>query len=398
MLAAAEVAIPILTIAVCVLLAIGLANPVLLWRLMPFLSADEPNRKRPSLILGTLLIGLIAIDGVILAQPSFDVSVPAATQVIAGESTGLKVAVENSGIRQGTYRAEYALDGVRQSEVAVQVPGSDTRYLMLDLPIGLTAGSHTILLGDTTLSIRALRPAAFSVTSLTSDTRLAKTGERVTVVASVLNTGEVSGEFDGVLKADGRRWDAQPTTLGPGEEQTLAYTYRSARQAKHYLCLGDKTCSQIVVRPLRFENGHFLCRDANGGEGTLEIKNGNRIGGVVVLTRQSGGRLPVVACYVAPHQSFTIAGIPDGRYWIYYTLGRDWNTYTDGFLETKKRARFQGPADYSTKTWTNYWNDSMYRYSQGHVQYTRYSITLNPVLGGTGRTEDVSENAFPRVH
>jgi len=40
----------------------------------------------------------------------------------------------------------------------------------------------------------------------------------------------------------------------------------------------------------------------------------------------------------------------------------------------------------------------MYRYTQGHVQYTRWRVTLHGVPGGNARTADVAQNDFPRVH
>ena len=42
--------------------------------------------------------------------------------------------------------------------------------------------------------------------------------------------------------------------------------------------------------------------------------------------------------------------------------------------------------------------DSMYRCTQGHVRYSGWKISLNPVVGGTARTQTVSEGEFPRVH
>jgi hypothetical protein len=398
MLSIALVVVPFLVLVAGVLLLVGAVSPGRLRRIAPFLGDGPPARKRALLVFAPVFVALLAIEGVLLAQPRFETSLPEGHRVVAGESAGIAVAVKNTGLSDGDFVAPYVLDGVDQSDVSVRVPGSQTAAVTLPLPDDLEPGRHTILVGDTSFAIMALRPAAFSVSSLTSDTRLARTGERVTLTATVMNTGEAPGEFGGVLKADGRRCDAQPTTVGPGEQQTLTYTWRSSRQGKHMLRLGDARCAQIVVKPVHYENGHYLRRSASGGDGVLQVKNGNRVDGVVVLTRQSDRKVPVIACYIRARQSFKVTGIPDGKYWIYYSLGRDWNTYTDGFIEVQDRGRFSDLAKYTTTTWTTSWSDADYVYTQGHVRYSGWKITLNPVVGGTARTETVSESAFPRVH
>lgn len=160
----------------------------------------------------------------------------------------------------------------------------------------------------------------------------------------------------------------------------------------------DRRAQYGEVRDYLPQNGHYIVRKASGGRGVMNVKNGNRTDGVVVLTRTSSRRAPVIACYVRGRRSATITGIPDGKYWVYYTLGRDWNTYTDGFFSTGERGVFSDPCAYSTSSYTTSWSDSMYRYTQGHVRYTNWSITLNPVIGGNARTSSVSQNEFPRAH
>jgi hypothetical protein len=388
--------ISLIALVVLVLLVIGAVSPSRLRRILPF--AGRAFSMKLTLVgLAVIFGALLAVVAVLFSLPRFSSSLPEGDPVIAGESTGITVAVTNAGLRGGVFSSDYAIDGVRQTAVSQYVPGRETHHVVLPLPDDLEAGEHSILVGGARYAIVALRPAAFSVTSLETDTELARTGERVTVTATVKNTGEVPGEFDGVLKADGREYDAQPTEIGPGEQRTLEYVYRSRRQAKHRLSLGDATCSQVVVRPVRYANGHFLRRKVSGGRGVLEVKNGNSGDAVVVMTRNKSRRSAVIACYVAARRSVTISGIPDGRYWIYYTIGKDWNTYTDGFIETHERGRFSDGATYSTKSWTTSWSDARYRYTQGHVRYTRWRISLNRVKGGTARTLPVGEGAFPKV-
>lgn len=391
-------AVALLLVVAVIMVIVGLASPGIVARIIPWVGRPAPSRKRVALMLGTVVAGLAVAQGVLLALPNFDVGLPDGSRVVAGEATGIRIGIKNSGITAGNYASVYSLDGIKQSDVAVRVPGGQTAEMNVPLPTSLTPGPHTVVVGDASFEVSALRPAAFSVTSLEPDLEMAKTGQRVTVSADVINTGEAPGEFGGELLVNGRRYDAQPVTIEPGSEESLQFTFRSHRQGKNRLRIGDASCSLVVVKPMHYANGHYLWRRASGGRGLLKVKNGNGVDGVVVITRSSARKVPAIACYVGARRSCTISGIPDGKYWIYYSLGRDWNTYTDGFLTTKKRGVFRSPCKFVTSTWTTSWSDSMYRYTQGHVQYSGWRITLHGVPGGNARTEDVAQNDFPRVH
>lgn len=128
------------------------------------------------------------------------------------------------------------------------------------------------------------------------------------------------------------------------------------------------------------------------------MKNGNSMDAVVVLTRTSAPRKPVISCYLRARRSFTVTDIPDGSYRVYYAIGKDWNTYTDDFLTVAERRRFDDVCKFTTRTWTTSWSDSAYRYTQGHARYTVWRISLNPVAGGKGHTSSAPENKFPKAH
>jgi hypothetical protein len=397
MLDIAIVVVALLALVAAVLLAVGLLKPSGVGRVIPG-AARPTTRRTAGFVFGAVLAALIVALGVLLALPNYEVTLPDGDRVVAGESTGVRLGFSNSGLAAGSYSAAYSLDGILQTQVVVNVPGRQTAELAVPLPSDLAPGPHTVVVGSDSFQIVALKPAAFSVTTFDTDVKIAKTGQRVNVTAAVMNTGEVAGEFDGELLVNGRKYDMQPIAVDPGTEEALSYTFRGRAQGKNRLRLGDARSTLVVVKPIHYPNGHYLRRVASGGHGVLSVKNGNRVDGVVVLTRTSARKVPVIACYVRARQSFTIEGIPDGSYWMYYALGRDWNSYTDGFLTSTERGYFRSPAKFTTSTWTTSWTDSMYRYTQGHVRYSGWRITLNPVAGGTARTTSVGQNDFPRVH
>lgn len=390
--------VAILVVVAVVLLAIGLASPRVLGRVIPWVRRPSPSRKRVALALVPALVVVLVAEGVLVSLPRFKVTLAAGNKVVAGESTGLKIDLANTGLATGTYSAVYALDGLKQSEVTARVGGGEKYEMSVPLPAALAPGRHKVAVGVAQFDVVALKPAAFSVTSFTTDTSLAATGQNIAVTAEVTNTGEAPGEFAGELFVDGSRYDARPATLGAGKHQQFVFAFTSQAQGTHSLRMGDATQSVVVVRPVRYANGRYLRRKAAGGHGILQIKNGNNLDGVVVLTRSIAFKVPVIACYVRANSSFTVTSIPDGTYWIYYSLGSDWNTYTKGFLVCTQRSRFSTAMKFTTSKWTSSWTTSAYRYTQGHVRYTQWRITLNPVAGGNAQTAEIDPSAFPQVH
>jgi hypothetical protein len=391
------VTVGVLALLAVVLLMVGLARPSGMGRVIPWVTRPT-TRRTVAVVFGSALAALIVAEGVLLALPNYDVSLADGDRVVAGESSGVKLGIRNSGLVAGSYAAAYSLDGVAQSRVVVNVPGRQTAELAVPLPSDLAPGPHTVVVGGDSFQITALKPAAFSVTTLDTSVKIAKTGQRVTVSADVMNTGEVAGEFDGVLRVNGRKYDDQPITIDPGAQEALSYTFSSRSQGKNRLRLGDAKRTLLVVKPINYATGHFLRRVASDGNGVIKVNNENDVDGVIVLTRTSARKVPMIACYVRAWDSFTIRGIPDGRYWVYYTLGNDWNNYTDGFLTCSKRCYLPRPVKFMTSTWTRSWTDSMYSYTQGLIRTSGWTITLMHVSASSAHVIAVGEDDFPRVH
>jgi len=116
---------------------------------------------------------------------------------------------------------------------------------------------------------------------------------------------------------------------------------------------------------------------SRNGEGELRIENGLDLDAVAVLSRIDGAS--VVAIYVLNHGNFTITGIQDGTYELYFTLGEDWDSERTRFTRRRSLSRFDDPFGFTTTATT----------------YTAWTVTLHPVEGGTAETEPVPEDEFP---
>ena len=130
----------------------------------------------------------------------------------------------------------------------------------------------------------------------------------------------------------------------------------------------------------RPSNGKLL-RTGNGdGRGELTIANGGSGDAVVTLSK---GRKATVSVYVRKNKKHTVKGVPDGTYTVFFTGGNAWDDTTRAFGRDCAFQRFDDSMTFRTiRTATQ-------------IRWSRWSITLQRVVGGTARTSDVDPNDFP---
>ena len=103
---------------------------------------------------------------------------------------------------------------------------------------------------------------------------------------------------------------------------------------------------------------------------------------MAILTR-AGSNSPLIAVYIRAGDTFTVEGIENSVYELYFSLGEDWDDQRMQFTRNVVRERFEEPLSFETSS------------APGGVQYTAITVTLYPVPGGTAATESVSEEEFP---
>jgi hypothetical protein len=140
----------------------------------------------------------------------------------------------------------------------------------------------------------------------------------------------------------------------------------------------------VTVAPLRLDNGRVLV-DAGGrdGLGTLTIQNGQDRDAVAVLT--TADNKPVLSVSIQAQQTYVISGIRDGSYNLFFELGNDWNDQSGSFNLDSERTRFQDPFVFHTVP------------IAGGLQYQTFTVTFQPVAGGTAVTVPVPPDQFPPV-
>ena len=111
------------------------------------------------------------------------------------------------------------------------------------------------------------------------------------------------------------------------------------------------------------------------GDGELEIDNGTNSDALAKLIT---GGTSIYSVYIKANTNYTIKNITDGTYWLIFSLGNDWNSATKTFNQSTGYSSFADTFDFTTTD----------------TEYTTYSVSLNPVEGGTAQLNDVDASRF----
>lgn len=136
--------------------------------------------------------------------------------------------------------------------------------------------------------------------------------------------------------------------------------------------------------PRRLATGTFIKQAGErNGLGELSIDNGQELDAVAVLSDLNGA--PRIAVYIRSNEAFTIAGIPDGAYHLYFSVGEDWDSGSARFTRRTGFFRFEDSLPFETVP------------TETGQQYTVWQVTLHGVVGGTAQTDSVPEEEFPNL-
>jgi hypothetical protein len=137
------------------------------------------------------------------------------------------------------------------------------------------------------------------------------------------------------------------------------------------------------VNIVSFSNGEFLIKDSYylQGSGELEIKNGTNDDAVAKLVNTLTNK-SVATVYIGVNNNYTIKNISDGGYKLVFNLGHNWDTISKKFTTNSSYSVFEDDFDFTTTSS----GDSYY--------YSVFRVTLNPVVGGTAKTNDINPEEF----
>jgi hypothetical protein len=356
-----------------------------------------PRPRTVALALAPLTAGFLLLGWVLLVAPTYSVTIDPGEQVVAAPGSTLLAVVDNDGLLDGTYEATLVLDGDELEDVAVAAPAGETATTELAMPDDLTAGPHTLELGDETLEFTALTPPEYKVARLLVDPDVQKVGATVRVSTTVSNTGEATGTFPGVLKVNGEEAATSEVVVeGNGGASSVQFEFERPRPGVCRLDVSGSKGKAVIVKPVRLANGAVLVNSLGGGVGKLVLDNRYQDDCMVSLTTSKSAKKPSLCVYVRGRDKTTVSGLRDGEYWAFFSVGDDWNRYTTDFLDSSERSRFTKPVPFMTKRWTTSYTDwsAWTRYTTAHTEYTLFTLTFGSNKG-TDPGVSVTEDGFP---
>jgi hypothetical protein len=114
--------------------------------------------------------------------------------------------------------------------------------------------------------------------------------------------------------------------------------------------------------------------DCSVKDGSVSIQNGLSKGAFLKLADKDKRTFKTL--YIPANSNGVINGICNGRYYLYYELGNQWDPSSNSFKDETSLKKFDDPLDFKGD---NY-----------------YEATLNPVTGGNAQTSNVDEEDFPK--
>jgi hypothetical protein len=130
---------------------------------------------------------------------------------------------------------------------------------------------------------------------------------------------------------------------------------------------------------MRPKTGMIGRYDLANGKGKLKVENGSDQDGIVILSDKSDNAK--LAGYIRAGSNFTIGGIPDGSYRVFFATGDCWDDETRSFATNVRAVRMFELENYKTTSST----------------YTIWEITLHNVEGGEGIGAEVPDNELPVI-
>lgn len=138
----------------------------------------------------------------------------------------------------------------------------------------------------------------------------------------------------------------------------------------------------------RPDTGTFVKDTLRTGEGELTIINDNPMSDAVAVLNTTEER-SLMAVYIRSKTSFTISGIEDGSYVVYFELGNTWNMSSNRFADVDGFYRLDSSLQFRT-----------IERSEG-IEHSVWTIALKaaaPDANKAGRTISVDEGEFPDLN
>lgn len=245
--------------------------------------------------------------GTASTQASFDVSINATNSpIVAGQTLRVRVTVRNTGSSTGQQEIYLQVDDIEDTRRVTLGPGNKSTFNLTWETTNDDAGKYTITVGSEDdaafRDVTVKSPPNFSVL-ITDTTSPVNEGERLRVLAKIVNEGNTSSTQNVTLSVAGEPRDKENVTLSGGGGKTVVLEWSTAKgdAGKHTATVNTSFDSDSVVvrvnakptvaityEPINPNTGQQVTfeADASDPDGTIESYEW-RVDGKLVSTSRT---------------------------------------------------------------------------------------------------------------
>jgi len=361
-----------------------------------FLSSLKNNKARLGGVTFFTIVILVFIVTPLIPRGQFSVrqlSVP--QEMVHGERLIITADTDNFGKAAGTYFLSLYIDDRKIETKSVTIEARNSKAVHFDLSDDFPPGDYQASLGlgffevardDYLQSFKILKPAELRINNLQLNPHQVDHTEKTRATVEVSNLGEAEGGMTLNLMIDNEVKKTEHITV-KGETTITKDFILQIDDPGLYTVTANGTSKTLEVFVLdRPSNGTMLIREAGGGNGQLKISNNNSDADVlVVLADPDDPQTPLMAAYVHAESSYTMRGISDDKYLVYYSEGQNWDAHSKRFTDNARHSRFDDNIYYETTYVT-----------EGHY-YETWEVEIG-IAGDEGAAaETIDSDYFPSL-
>ena len=223
-----------------------------------------------------------------------------------------RISISEEG--RGNYTARLYIDGVNVQNRTVQLsgPGTSTASFMVELT---DPGTHEVTVnGVTPVTVRVLRPATFTVDTLTVSPNEGVLPVTVEASARVSNVGDVPGNYTSRLYIDGVQVASRTVNVGGGGETTVTFRYTITQRGNHTVTVDNLPGVNVnALKPATLEIRSLNVTPASAvGSATVQVEaeienTGDAEGNFTLPVYLNGNLMGTYTVRVGPHEGAVLS-------------------------------------------------------------------------------------------
>jgi len=174
--------------------------------------------------------------------------------VTEGGAVEISATVTNTGDREGTYQAEFAVANSAVEAREVTLAGGESTQITYEHTFNASGNYAVAVAGERAGTVTVKEPAAFDTGAIELNRTDARAGDALEVTATVVNNGDQEGDSRVRLQADDEIVNTTNVTLSGGEQTEVTFVHIFESGGEYNMSVnGNAGGTVMVTQPATFE-------------------------------------------------------------------------------------------------------------------------------------------------